>query len=358
MRRSLRAWLYAGLLVGFASGACAPVRPALSPGPDTGWRRVTSEHFVVEGPGEDVEALREMASELELLFDALKEVPVLGGRAPKARTLVVVFDSARSFRAVGGKSGAVYFARSALGSLLVIPPHQRVWRSETLRHEITHVLLEAHITRAPRWLHEGLASLMQTARYVEAERKVRFGEPSRHLLSLTPRAHDIRAEALLTGDLTDRAAFYGAAWLLAHYLVDHHLEELAEYLRLLSKGMEEAQAWRIALPLPRDRIDEALNRYSLSARLGVWSVDARPPAPGALTPSTPSRADTIALRAGLLVHSSELEPSTRARLEIAEAEVDEALALEPGNPRARAVKAFIDKARAERPRLEPKAPAP
>lgn len=254
-------------LLGLASlvalvSACAPVMPSVTAGRDFEWRRVESEHFVVEGNGGDFEALEAIGRDLELLYGALSQVPLVGDKPPRARTLVVVFDSVREFRAAGGKYAAVYFSQSALGPLILLPPRQGVFRNETLQHEVTHVLMGRQ--RLPRWMQEGLANVMQTARYLPEQSKVQFGHPSRHLLAFGRTAHDASIEELFAWTDETDPELYGASWILMHLLLDRHVHSLAKFAKRVGKGMPQAQAWRLTMPIPPDQVREAVRVYSRS----------------------------------------------------------------------------------------------
>lgn len=151
---------------------------------EAGFRRVASPGFIIKyGPARQAATARSVLRALEAAADRVSAA--LGARAPEPLT-VALYDDAK-FRDVtglhGGASG-LFDGKIRLPLRVVTDPRPALDR--VVAHEYAHAAIH-HLSRgrAPRWLHEGLAQVLEG---VEAEPRA----PVRAWLTLT------RLEALVT----------------------------------------------------------------------------------------------------------------------------------------------------------------
>jgi hypothetical protein len=119
------------------SAACtsAPVEPAIMEEGKSLWRRVETDHFVVESNLPSDSALLRTASEFEVLWHAFASVPVLGLRPPSEKPIVVVLQDSSEYRYVAGEQSAAAFVDgTALGPLILLPPHSGAFRETVIKH--------------------------------------------------------------------------------------------------------------------------------------------------------------------------------------------------------------------------------
>lgn len=326
----------------FTTIGCAPYLHTLAE--DDGafeWRRVESEHFVVEG-NIDEAALRATAADLQTLRAAFSAVPVLGKRPPHTRAQVVVFDSKREYQWFAGTdSGGVFYPDGTLGPTIVLWRRASALDSDVIRHELTH-LLTSEFIQGPKWLTEGLAQVMETARYDRTAEKVVLGDFSDKLLLRAVAVKKAPASELFAPwPRETRSELYGASWLLVHYLIDRHLMEFAAFEVRVSRGEPWREAWAQEIPLGFDEVDDTIRRYLQKARFVLFDVPAVRPPDSALTASVPSRAEIYALRAALHLDGHTPERSPADKRAAAERDVRRALELDPRNPRALQVRAAL-----------------
>lgn len=344
------------LLVALVAGCAAPPGPpAVVADGRSLWRRVETEHFVVEGSLPSASRLARIAAEFEVLWHAFASVPVLGLRPPSAKPLVVVLRDAGEYRYLAGEWSAGLFAQeSALGPLIVLPPNGAAFEASVIKHELAHFVLSGALADPPQWLGEGLAQVMETADYDPEAGRVRLGRHSPELVQRAARG--VTAERVLRpwpgGPAEVLSALYGTSWLLVHYLIDHELQGLLDVLVRLRAGEDWRSAWREELLLPESQIRAALERYFARAKYGIWEVAAQAPDARALRASPVAPAEALALRAALRACSWNPARAREQDLEAAARDLDEARALDPECARVRTVAAALAATQAARAPVE------
>lgn len=212
---------------------------------ERGFDRADSSHFVIRFDGAHDDALgRRLLDVLESEFDSLRAEIEAGTLPP----ITVILYTSKTFRDTTGSSETVAGlfdgkVRLPVGGVREITSALR----RVVRHELTHALLHARGRgRVPRWLHEGIAQLMEP-RDVERSREalLRDGNGTASLEPFSyPRAHAFVA-------WLDRA--YSRARLL--WLVD-----------LLAEERGEDAAMERAFGVPRAELVEAWTRWAQTGR--------------------------------------------------------------------------------------------
>jgi len=144
--------------------ACASV-PRVPRAPDDGgptWSRGESAHLYVEtdlGPS----GARELAHDLEIWRLAMTAVLFDRARPPRERLEVIALR-------IGELAALNPTLQGAFGRLsrddvptLVLGPEGPDQRTEIMRHELAHAVIGENLNGVPRWLNEGMASLLATA---------------------------------------------------------------------------------------------------------------------------------------------------------------------------------------------------
>lgn len=340
--RPPRAAQHAGLalLATLALACSAPVPPAVLD--DAGaslWKRVESQHFVVESNLDDAARVRRVAGEFEALWAAFASVPLLGRDPPVARPLVVVLRSKDEYRYVAGKhSAGLFMSDTALGPLILLPPNSGAFGELVVKHELAHFVAADFLADAPEWLAEGMAMLMETARYERGDDEVLFGDFHRGRVNAA--GLFLPTERVLEdwpADLgaTEKAKHYARSWLLVHYLVDHHLDEFLVFLVEVSRDTPWRLAWRRSLPIAFEDLDALLSAYHRRAKYGLWTTPVVFPSDGAFEERAVSPSDALALRAFLHASSVNAARTPAQRQADANADLRRAWELDPNGPRAR-----------------------
>lgn len=324
-------------LVLLAAGCVSERLPAVVQDGESLWRRVETEHFVVESNLGRAGRVREVASDFETLWHAFASVPVLGLQPPGEKPLVVVFADEAEYRYFAGSQTAGFFMpETVLGPLIALPPNRGPFQDLVVRHELAHFMCSEFLPDAPLWLHEGLAQVMETADYDTKRGEILFGDFLRQRVEA---AGQLLPARRFTGDWPrpmssrDMDTYYGKSWLLVHYLIDNHLQEFLDFVVLISRGEEWKTAWADEIPLRFDRIDEALAVYHRRARYGLWRTDAELPDLDSFVESPAPPADVLALRS--LLHAYAMNPDREREQKLAAADRDlrAARELDPRNAR-------------------------
>lgn len=327
-----------------ACAATVPRPPAiLDEAGEPLWKRVETEHFVVESNVAADSSIRSVAREFETLWHAFTRIPVLGLRPPEERPLVVMLrDSAESDYVLSRSVAGMCASGTPLGTVIVVSRDRSPFGTEVLKHELAHFVMSEFLPNSEqyRWLNEGLAQFMETADYDVDDGEIIFGDFSRPLLAAA--RHRVPA-AYFVGPWPDDVPLgllYGRSWLLVHYLIDDHLEDFLDFLARASKDDDWRSAWLEELPLPLETLDEQLDRYFRRESYGLWRTVALSPDLRDLEVTPVPLADAHALRAFLAGYFHSDRDHAEA---VAEARVDlrSALALERHNERARRVEAML-----------------
>jgi hypothetical protein len=336
-----RSWCF--VLALLASCVSPPKPPAVEENGAELWRRIESEHFVVEGNGANLAPLHQVARDLETLWTAFSRVPVLGRRPPSTRPLVVVLRSKSEFHFVATEHMAGYFAQSsAMGPMIVMPAGAGAFHETVIKHELAHFVSSQFLPKAPQWLSEGLAQVMETAAYDTRKGEVIFGAHSAELVANSSgRWPSERFLAPWPEEATpmELSWLYARSWLLVHLLIDDHLPEFLSFLHGVNRGEDWRAAWRNhQLPAFED-LDNLLQRYHRTALYGLWRV-AAPYSDRPLSEPIPvPLSDALALRALLVANSVQFDSDRAPRLDDARRDSERASSLDPSGERARRVAA-------------------
>ncbi len=207
---------------------------------EAGNTRKESQHFVLSFDGDRDETLgRAIANELENAWrDLTRELDAWPGNP------IPVVLSTRDQFASTTKSGPEVLGlfdgkiRLPLGGLTrITPPVVKV-----LRHELTHALLhEKGRGRAPRWLHEGLAQLLEPR------------DPKGYEPSLRP--------AAAAGSLDIEPFSYPTALSFVSFLDGQFSRaRLLWFVDLLAEGRSETEAFEQAFGASREDLQDAWRR--------------------------------------------------------------------------------------------------
>jgi hypothetical protein len=321
------------ILAPFCAGCgSTPEAPAVLEDGKSLWRRVETEHFVVESNLSSERKLLRITSDFEVLWHAFASVPILGLRPPSEKPIVVVLRDTDEYRYLAGELTAGFFVQqTALGPLIVLPPNRGAFEEIVIKHELAHFVGSESLQRAPKWMQEGLAQVMETASYDVERGEILFGSHS------PGRVHD--ASYGLPADrftgpwptemsVDEARAYYARSWLLCHYL-----------LVRVRNGEPWQTAWAQEIFIEPDEIDDALDRYHMRAKYGLWTVQAQLPDLNEFPVSDVPPAEALALRSELhaLSTSSDRDPAQNA--EAAAQDLGAALALDPGSDRVRRISA-------------------
>jgi tetratricopeptide (TPR) repeat protein len=309
-----------------------------------GWIRVETPNFIVFGDASD-KRVREVAEQFERFRQALGRV--LPGAATTAAvpTVVVVFNTQRSFEPYrprfNGKPVelAGYFVATNNQNLVALTVENRARALQTVFHEYAHLVVANLVRDLPAWVSEGLAEYYSTFVVEDDGRTAVMGTPIReHLLRLNDERL-IPHEELLDVDHTSslynegerRSVFYSQSWALVHMLTmgkPGRSKELAEYIALTSTGIPSGQAWARVFGATNVNYDiqKYVNRLTLSA-VRYRFDEAIPTVRSAV--AVPAESDIEAALADLLDHVRMRDEAT-ARLE-------KAVSMQPSSARARAL---------------------
>ncbi len=197
-------------------------------------------------------------------------------------------------------------------------------------HEVAHQLAASAFARQPRWFAEGLATYLETiavegeAAWVGRVNDLRAGEAAAIRVS--------SAELFAWRGGAGQPGFYGRAWLLVHYLVNHRPGAFTRLQKRLARAEDPLAAFAAELSEydPRDpralaRLDSDLDAH---LRGGEYAAVRLPFERPALTFAERAlgAAEVHAIRLALPSAHPGARPEDRA------AEIDEALREDPGHP--------------------------
>jgi tetratricopeptide (TPR) repeat protein len=223
------------------------------------WHEASSDHFLVIADQNEKD-VRAFSERLEKFHGAL--LSVLGRDdivpSPSNRVTIYVVQNARKVQKLAGdKSGFLqgFYQARAGGSLAftsrVDPNGTAVDQSEqTLLHEYAHHVMHSNSEwSTPRWMSEGFAEFLSTARF-DKDGGVGLGLPAQQRAAELAFARDVPIEALLDAATYEKFKtkaydeFYGRSWLLYHYLLlgGKRSGQLTEYEVALANGATEMEA--------------------------------------------------------------------------------------------------------------------
>jgi hypothetical protein len=316
------------------------------------WRRIDTPNFVVVG---DVSAreLRATAAKFEGFHEALRRVLPSSTTTAPVPTVVIVFPNDAAFMAFKpqyqGKprEGIVGFAAAGRDVNYIAMLSAGEAGDRVIFHEYAHMIFSNAVARMPLWLNEGLAEFYSTFALMNDGRRAQIGRPiAEHLLLLNGSLHVPLADLLkvdhsspLYNEGNHASDFYAESWALTHMLLNgqpSRVNELTEYLRRVSAGTTEMQAWNEVLGM--QRTDNELRLYLRRQTFSTVVIDfPEKIAAGPVTETTLSAADVAGFLASLQVRN--LGPDAAARL------LDAALKQDQANAASNVAMARVDLAR-------------
>ncbi|HVZ20016.1 MAG TPA: DUF1570 domain-containing protein [Vicinamibacterales bacterium] len=231
----------------------APAAPA-------GWRRVDSPHFIIVGDA-SADALRATAAKFEGFREALRRVLPAATTSEPVPTVVVVFPTDAAFTPFKPlyhgktKTAIAGYATAGLDVNYIAMRNDGGDSDRLIFHEYTHMIVANAVAKAPVWLNEGLAEFYSTFALVDGGRRAQIGRPVADHLRRLNGTLPVPLTDLLKVDIAspvynedDRASgFYAESWALTHMLISDRpsrVPELGEYLRRVSDGASEIDAWQ------------------------------------------------------------------------------------------------------------------
>lgn len=325
------------LLVAAGLAGCATTRPPFRCEANGGrpWVAVTSPAFAVVTDLDEDDA-RALATELGEIRDGVASSLFQRRHDPPVRVTVIAFRSGADFRGFAPPGAAAYYARGTADPKIVMPGRMDFEQRRVLAHEMAHHVSSYVLLRMPRWLSEGLSTWAETVGTTYAGTRMTTGgiPPGRRAVV---RPQRIPAAQLLAWDGSvppgQLGPYYDAAWLLFHYLVSQHPEELAEFEARLA-GAEDPDAafravfpqWSPSTPGGPERLDAELDAWARPGRFEARPVRAGPP-PAITVQHLPS-AEVHAIRVLLWTAGTATEGDEAA----IRAEIEEGLKEAPGHP--------------------------
>jgi hypothetical protein len=316
------------------------------------WRRIDTPNFIVVG---DVSAreLRATAAKFEGFHEALRRVLPSSTTTAPVPTVVIVFPNDAAFMPFKpqyqGKPrvGVAGYAAAGRDVNYIAMLSAGEAGDRVIFHEYAHMILANAVARVPLWLNEGLAEFYSTFALMNDGRRAQIGRPiPEHLLALNGSVR-VPLGALLKVDHAsplynegNRASeFYAESWALTHMLLNgepSRVNELTEYLRRVSAGTTEMQAWDEVLGT--QRTDNELRVYLRRPTMNTVVIDfAEKITAVPVTETTLSATEAAGFLASLQVRN--LGPEAAAKL------LDGALKQDQSNAAANVAMARVDLAR-------------
>jgi Protein of unknown function (DUF1570) len=316
------------------------------------WRRVDTPYFIVVG---DVSAreLRDTATKFEGFHEALRRVLPSATTTAPVPTVVIVFSNESSFTPFKpqyqGKprEGVAGYAVPGLDVNYIAMLSSQQAGERVIFHEYTHMLVSNAVARMPLWLNEGLADFYSTFALMDGGKRAQIGRPiAEHLLLLdgslrVPLADLLKADhtSPLYNEGSRASALYAESWALTHMLLNgqpSRVSELTDYLRRVSEGAGEMQAWEQVFGT--QRTDNALRVYLQRPTFTTVVVDfAEKITAVPFVETTLSAADAVGFLASLQLRN--LGPDAAAKL------LEPALKQDPASAGANVAMARVDLAR-------------
>jgi hypothetical protein len=316
------------------------------------WHRIDTPNFVVVG---DVSAreLRATAAKFEGFHEALRRVLPSSTTTAPVPTVVIVFPNDAAFMAFKpqyqGKprEGIVGYAAAGRDVNYIAMLSAGEFGDRVIFHEYAHMILSNAVARMPLWLNEGLAEFYSTFALMNDGHRAQIGRPiPEHLLLLNGSLRVPLGDLLKVDHASplynegNRASdFYAESWALTHMLLNgqpSRVSELTEYLRRVSAGTTEMQAWDEVLGT--QRTDNELRVYLRRPTMNTVVIDfAEKITAVPVTETTLSTADAAGFLAALQVRN--LGPDAAAKV------LDAALTQDQTNAAVNVAMARIDLAR-------------
>ena len=320
------------------------------------WRRIDSPNFTVIGEV-GARKLRDVTVKFEGFRETLTRVMSERATSTAVPTIVIVFPSDRAFTPFKplyqgkpmGHIAGLFVPREDANYIAVVADGEE----EGMRivfHEYAHLVLSNVLRHIPPWLNEGMAEFFSTYEVSDGGREALIGRTiESHLQELNQSTMlklddliNVDHQSPLYNERNRRSMFYAQSWALTHRLLlgdPKRTPELWAYLDKVTEGLKPTDAWQKAFGaanVERELQQYVRNRsyravkYTFSEKLA--SVDA--------VPSFMSVADAEAFLGDFLYQ--------QGRLDEALVRISAAEKLDPGSPRALAVRSLIQIAKGER----------
>ncbi|AKQ67986.1 hypothetical protein A176_004898 [Myxococcus hansupus] len=249
--------------------------------------------------------------------------------------------------------GYVSWQDTNVRMLVVMAHEKRRGIPKLVRHELAHYLSRFVLLRQPRWFAEGLAMYLEVAEE-RRDGMVELGQDNKTALDTVLRMGALPLASLWAWDTSeppvrDRFHYYASSWAWVHFLLNSQAERFADYQQRLARAEPPRLAWDAAF---EGMSDEALEQeFAKALRHGTeYTIVTRklPPASTDVTLGAMSAADVHVTRARL--HRSAFGGTlTPAQRQVqAQADVAEALRLEPGHVHAAVLGAVMEEDGAKR----------
>ena len=224
-----------------------------------GWVRIDTPNFVVYGESSE-KRTREVAGEFERFREALGRVIPRAATRAAVPTIVVVFDTGKSFApyrpTFNGKPVEVagYFRGSDYENVVALTVDDQVNALRVIFHEYTHLAIANVGPDLPPWLSEGLAEFYSTFLVSPDGTRATLGLPIASHVQLLNTTRLIPLNELLSvthespmyNEGRRRSLFYAQSWALVHYLAleePSHGAVLDRYVRAVMAGADPVAAW-------------------------------------------------------------------------------------------------------------------
>jgi tetratricopeptide (TPR) repeat protein len=340
-------WLTSALTCGML--ACGLASPALASPADgaQGWNQLRSANFYVIGDA-GAGQLRQVAERLEQFRETLGILFPKAIQGATTPTTVIVFRTQHTYDPYKplykGKAKDLtgYFLPGPAVNYITLTTEDGIEvLGQVVYHEFVHLLVNNTVRSIPLWFNEGIAEYYTTFEVQSNGRTALVGKaPQEHVLLLRERLLPIESIATVTHDSPlynesdKQSIFYAESWALVHYLLvgneAKYRDRAAPLMNALADGRAFAEACQGVLGISEDQLQKELvayvrqmrfmyMQYQLAQRVGL-------PDQAAPTPIPP--AAVHAALGDLMFHMN--------RLDVARAELDKALALDPDNGAAHA----------------------
>ncbi len=321
----------------------------------TGWTEVQTPHVTLMTDLNRDEA-RRAALSVERTRAALLAAAWPGTKLLQPERIeVVVFANRQDFQSYFGDRVGGVFIHGAYPPVAFLygPPDKWEQRAtlaltettSVLKHELMHHLAAFIYRRQPRWFSEGMAQFFETMRVSEDGTTATLGDANLQAFHSYLRVRSVNvADALAWSGKLDQqdeattSGLYGLSWLLVHWLYNTHAADFDRYQTLLAKGIDPDKAWKAVFPnLSPGALDSELNHYAQLGEFRNVPVPV-PEVPDTLHERTMTAADVHATRARTALSAAASQVHGEGQLADAKKELAAALADDPANVRALAMK--------------------
>ncbi len=334
--------------VRFCALLCA-LGAAFPPAAAAEWRRLDSPNFIVIGDA-GARDLGRIAAQFESFRETLSRILSARATATAVPTVVIVFPDERAFAPFQGvyQGKPVQSAGSFHGdrdfNYIAILNDGRPGGMRVIFHEYAHLVISNTSMNLPAWLNEGLAEYYSTFELAREGREATIGRAIESHLRVLARFRPLPLDQLLRVDRTSalynegdrRSVFYAQSWALTHMLLlgePPRTGELADFVRRLSEGASDVEAWQAAFD--DVAVQQDLERYLRRQvfRTRRYRFDEKLAAPAATAVTMP-HAEVQAMLAALYLRQRRYDAAQQLAGEVARTT--------PGHPHAEAVLARVE----------------